>query len=334
MSTFNKILSTLLLIMAAISSCRKTNDNPSTAQIDSIASALPKQIIDNYTFDSLHLGISTVFRTDVISIKYDTINRKIQLYKDDTTTANPYDVLLATYKYNNAGYLTSFAQNNTFYRFKSAIQFTATINRNPDNTISSIVSLPVTGTWMDSVLYTYHSLDDGISILTVNHSYFNQILVNNYAATYYYNADSRLTKIVDQYHDSSAYSYNPNNSFASFSLHSSDVTTQGNFSYSSGLPDGKADVFLQTLLGKDFYIFDLKAFDPFILYVNSDFSDEGISITEPYHPTDVNISTYTPDKPDPFPTSSTWAYQLNTENNVSEMTFKKGFLMHVYTLKY
>ncbi len=57
--------------------------------VDSIKAVLPKQVIwtDPYLFDT----------TIVLSIKYDTVNYQIQLFFDDTTNANPYDQLAATY---------------------------------------------------------------------------------------------------------------------------------------------------------------------------------------------------------------------------------------------
>jgi hypothetical protein len=247
---------TFITATIVIASCQKTNDNPTSSQIDSIASALPKQIIDAYTFDSLNLGTSTVTHTYVVSIKYDTINHRIDLYEDDTTNSNPYDALLATYKYNNDGFLTSFTQSSIDYsRFGTT--FTATINRNADNTISSIVDVPISGGWVDSTIYTYQALNGDKSISTVLRSYENQLLDYTYKVTYNYNADNSLTKVSNEDQGTYTYSYNPNNSLQSFSLQGTDITANANYSYSSGLPDQKADVFLRTLLGHLIHIFFL-----------------------------------------------------------------------------
>jgi YD repeat-containing protein len=326
----------LLMILTAtivIASCQKTNDNPTPSQIDSIASALPKQIIDTYTYDSLNLGTSTVTHTYIVSIKYDSINHRIDLYEDDTTNSNPYDVLLATYKYNNDGFLTSFIQSSIDYS-RFATTFTATINRNPDNTISSIVEVPITGSEVDSTIYTYQSLNGDNSISTVVRSYDNQLLDYTYKVTYNYNASNSLTKVLNEDQGTYTYSYNSNNSLKSFSLQGADITANADYSYSSGLPDQKADVFLQTLLGKDFYIFDIRTFDPYILSVDEDFEYMGNSITDPFHVSNATLSSYSPATPDPFSTSATWTYQLNTQNNVTKMNFNGGSEQHVYTLKY
>jgi len=326
----------LLMILTAtivIASCQKTNDNPTSSQIDSIASALPKQIIDAYTFDSLNLGTSTVTHTYVVSIKYDTINHRIDLYEDDTTNSNPYDALLATYKYNNDGFLTSFTQSSIDYS-RFGTPFTATINRNADNTISSIVDVPISGGWVDSTIYTYQALNGDKSISTVLRSYENQLLDDTYKVTYSYNADNSLTKASNEDQGTYTYSYNSNNSLQSFSLQGTDITANANYSYSSGLPDQKADVFLRTLLGKDSYIFDIRAFDPYLLSVDADFEYIGNSITDPFHVSNATISSYTPTTPDPFSTSAAWTYQVNAQNDVTKVNFNGGSEQHAYTLKY
>ncbi len=107
----------------------------------------------------------------------------------------------------------------------------------------------------------------------------------------------------------------------------------GTYSYSSGLRDGKADVFVQTLLGKDYYLFDIKTFDPYMLSVDNDFENIVFSIKDPYHVTNGTISGVPPDSPDSFSVSASWKYQLNGENNVTNMTFKGASETHVYTLK-
>lgn len=325
----------ILTAFVMITSCNKSNDNPTPSQIDSIASALPKQITDTYTFDSVGQGTSAVTNTYIESIKYDTINRQIQLYADDTTNSNPYDVLLATYKYNNDDYLSSFTLANLqFPAFRFATEFTATINRNPDNTIASIVSLSKDGSYVDSTIFTYQPANGGTLISTVDRGYDDRSLDDTYAVTYNYDANKRLTKVVNQDQGTYTYSYNANNSLASFSLQSTDLAVNGNYSYSSGLPDAKADVFLQTLLGKDYYLYDIRIFDPYLLSVDNDFENVGNSVTDPYHMTNGTMSGHTPATSNPFSVSATWTYQVNSENNVTKMTFKGASEMHVYTLKY
>ncbi|MCF1714044.1 hypothetical protein L0U88_05305 [Flavihumibacter sp. RY-1] len=44
-------------------------------------------------------------------MQYDTANRRINVYYDDTTNTPPYDVLKTSYQFNTAGYLVKFTNN-------------------------------------------------------------------------------------------------------------------------------------------------------------------------------------------------------------------------------
>lgn len=91
----------------------------------------------------------------IFSIQYDTINRKINFYSDDTTTSTPYDRLVYSYQFNPDGYLISadvLDSNGTF-----GPDFT--ISRNNTNQIQKIVeynSEILNGTsYNDTVYYSY-----------------------------------------------------------------------------------------------------------------------------------------------------------------------------------
>ncbi len=62
-----------------------------------------------------------------------------------------------------------------------------------------------------------------------------------------------------------------------------------------------------------------------MLSVDNDFENIVFSIKDPYHVTNGTISGVPPDSPDSFSVSASWKYQLNGENNVTNMTFKARF---------
>jgi hypothetical protein len=323
----------LLLCTITIISCKKGDNTPTPAQVDSLKSALPSQIITAYTYDSSGQGSTTikVTKTYAVSIKYDTIHYRIDLYLDDTTNTNPYDVLAATYMYNTGGYLTSYKQTNDNFGSGYDLGFDATINRGSDNTISNIVKVWKGGDDIDSIFYTYQAASGGTVISTLERSYQSQDLVGTYAITYNYSADKRLTK-ADLDLGIFTYTYNANNSLQGFSVEGSGTTLNTTYTYTSGLPVGKADVFLQTLLGKDYYLLDLKELDPFVVTVNSDFEYIGNSITDPYHVTGGNQQgTF---NGDPYPASATWTYELNDNDNISKENFTGEEDSYAFRFKY
>ena len=122
------LISGLVLILAgSLFSCQKNVEPVSPETADSIKSVLPKQVIwQSYFTISEDKAI-------VISLQYDTLNRKINLYLDDTTNTNPYDYLAISYTFNNNGYLikaTGFDGDGP--DFADAV---VDINRNADNKI-------------------------------------------------------------------------------------------------------------------------------------------------------------------------------------------------------
>ncbi len=329
-SLFAALIPVLILIL---SSCGKNQDKAANVTTDSLNTTLPKQIIVTQTYDSLGFGTSTVTHNYVISIKYDTANQHIQLYLNDTTNTNPYDVLAATYTFNQAGYLILFTQNNVDYGSSLLMNGQVTINRNPDNTINNIVNTQPGFDGEDSTLYSYQSVNGGTSISTITHSYESQVLTDSYTVDYIFDTENKLTKVIDQDLGTLNFSYNSNNSLNTFSLQEANLTLNGNYFYASSLPDGKADTFLQTLLGKDFFLFDIKMLDPFILTaVNADFGYITSSITDPHHVTSATAQGNIYNTP--FSTSATWMYQTGNQNRVTKITFAEDNSTFIYKLTY
>ena len=150
--------------------------------------------------------------------------------------------------------------------------------------ISNIVSVTEDGSGGRFHFYNYQSVNGSTTISTILRSYESQVLLDTAAVTYYYSADNSLTR-ADNDQGTYTYTYKANNSLQAFSLQGTDLSINGTYSYTSGLTDGKTDVFLQTLLGKDYYLLDLKQLDPYFLSIDADFENIGNSITDPYHVT-------------------------------------------------
>ena len=339
------IFALLTTCIITIFSCKKGDSNlPTPVQIDSIKSLLPTQFIDTYTFDSLaesdtgdvHIPVTT---TDVTSIKYDTTNHRVELYEDDTTNANPYDVLSTTFIFNSSDYLVSY----TGYIEAFDSEFgTATINRAADNTITDMVEVSEDLSEVDSIFYTYTSAVGGTGITTISRYYKNNVFGISDTAMYNINADNKLTKAnflasfnypYEFEASTYTYTYNSNNSIRSFMSQSPNRNINATYTYASGIPDGKADVFLQTLLGKDYYLPGILIFNPFFASVDYDYDLLGVSYTDPYHVTSGTQAGT--DASGAYSDFGTWMYELNENKNVSKIVFtEQGTPPETIRIKY
>lgn len=72
----------------------------------------------------------------VLSLKYLSNEHQIQVYLDDTTTANPYDSHLLTYFYNNAGYF----MKREWYDATGKVTESFSAARESDNTLKTIIA--------------------------------------------------------------------------------------------------------------------------------------------------------------------------------------------------
>ena len=315
----------LLFALACIvtsTSCKKGTDNPTPVQIDSLDAALPKEIIISYSHDSSGIPISGSY---VASIKYDTVNSTIQLYYDDTTTANLYDVLGETFTYNSSGYLTNVkvSDNSISGDQNSNPDYNVTINRGTDNTINYIAEVSKDGSVYDSIFYNYQG---ATSITAVNHYYEGVGLEGYDTSVYTFTPGYRLTGLANpNYETNTDYTLNANGTIGSYVTTSPDYTITANYTYASGLPDGKADPFTQVLLGKDYYLPDVADLNPFVYSYNAlgDYDDFNIPFTDAYHISAANLQIAESGNP-PVTESATWSYQLNADNNVTQVVYSNN----------
>jgi hypothetical protein len=327
----------LLLVLPCIltiASCNKSTDNPTPFQIDSLNAALPKEIINSYSSDSSGIQVHGSY---VASIKYDTVNRTIQIYLDDTTTTNLYDLLAKTYTYNSSGFLTSVkAADFGGSDQNSDNTYSVTINRGTDNTINYIAEVSKDGSVYDSIFYNYQAVSGGTKITTVNHYYQGISSSGNDTLIYSFTSNNHLTRWEDPgYETNTDYTLNTNGTIKSYVNTSPNETITANYMYASGLPDGKADAFTQALLGKDYYLPDLIDLDLFVYAYNtiSGYDYFNIPFTDAYHISAANLQVT--NLGNPITESANWMYQLNAQNNVTQVVYSNNFNdMETVKIKY
>lgn len=97
----------------------------------------------------------------VFSLQYDTTNRKINVYLDDTTTTNPFDQLVVNYEFNSAGYLI----NSNAADANGVMQSDFSIKRDAANHIQQIIEFNAEDNnnilYNDTVFYSYASPGNG-----------------------------------------------------------------------------------------------------------------------------------------------------------------------------
>lgn len=314
-----------MLLIVTFTSCHKdSGSNPTPLQIDSLNAALPKEIITSYSYDSSGVTIPDSY---VVAIKYDTVNSTVQLYLDDTTTTNPYDKLAETYSYNSSGFLTSVKESPYSGPIDPSDQnYNVIINRDANNKIIYVSETSIDGSVYDSIFYSYQAVSGGTNITTFDHYREN---ISNFGIDtmiYSYNSNNILTQSADvSFHSITNYILNANNTVKSYTAVDDGYgdTTHATYSYASGLPDGKADLFVQTLLGKDYYMPDIFDQDPFVYAYNasSGYDDLYISFTDPYH---ISSATLHGNGFSGGTETATWSYQLNTQNNVTQVNYSNN----------
>jgi|GEM_PF-6436946 len=326
----------VLACNATFTSCNKNSDNPTPQQLDSLNAALPKQIIIVESYDSN--GIQKTIISDVYSIKYDTANKIVQLYIDDTTNTNPYDVLTDTYTYNSSDYLISIKEgdDNNTEPPNQDIFYNVTINRGADNNINYIAEVSKDGSYYDSIFYKYAPSNGATVITTVSH--YQEGTGGNTGedtSVYTYNSNHGLTQLAEpNFQTNTSFSLNANGSVNSYVSTTPDFTLNVNFTYASGLPDGTADAFTQVLMGKDYYLADVLNLDPFVLPFISSGGYDGtidIPVTDPYHLSSANFQATGGNESQTF----NWSYQLNAQNNVTQVVMSNSNNSHAaIKLKY
>jgi hypothetical protein len=313
----------VLLLSIALISCQKGDDVVTDPiKVDSINALLPKQVIiidDEGTSDPY---------TIVASIKYDTTNRQVMVYEDDTTNSTPYDVLGTSYQFNNKGYLVSLQSFDM-----GSIEQTYTINRGGDDKIIWIAHEDKAIDGKDTTFFSYEPVAGGTKITCNKYTYYQQWPPDSCTYLYTYSADNKIMQVQSIFNNSSSiadYTYNPNGSIKKIFFDFGDDSFETNFSYSSGLADGQEDIVLKTFLGKDYYIQNIRALYPLRMFSDGEYNT--LSATDPYHVT--RMQDVTNQNGQITTEERTYSYELNTAKLLSKLIVSFEGTQGTFMFKY
>jgi hypothetical protein len=235
-----------------------------TEQPEEIIQQLPKQIVLKHFTDSY---------IEVWSMQYDTANRRINVYYDDTTNANPYDVLKASYQYNADGYLIKVIESD------GTDEETSVISRDANNRIRYITNHDEYFENTDTSFYNYENISDSVRVSIERRAYLDQdVEKSNYAYTYKNKSLQTLRLNFSDFLYNYQYQQNK--------LTNMEWVSNGDFIrvamiYQTPAPDETRDLFQELILGKDYYIQDIRDMYFFFLFRDSKFLT--VSASDPHH---------------------------------------------------
>ena len=282
-----RLFLTLLLTALLFYSCKKNNSSAPAP-----VSFTPKQFILTDTSAG-----SASRKPSYFSLKYASDKQRIDIYYDDTTNSNPYDILATSYVFNSSGYIIGFSEHGD----AGTEGVSYTVGRNADNKINFIEShVKDAGlfVFIDTSFFNYQQAANGLKITTIdkNINYVNGVPqpAEIDTVSYSYNSSYKLQEVVikaggNRSSGTYFYTYNPNGSIKKIHYDgNASKTVEATFSYTSGLPDNDGDPLPLLYLGKDYYLQDIRSFPP-----ASDRNTEPnffvISKTNPYHITNMHV---------------------------------------------
>ena len=234
----------LVLVLVIGSSCQKelTPDNLDTTNANASYALRRVKIHHPSSSDPLDL---------VVSLQYDTVNRKLNFYFDDTTTSSPFDRLVTTYQFDGNGYLTRCDAIEDFT--SNVIRPDFVISRNSSGQIQKIIEFDAEElngiSYNDTVYYSYEQsgaqtiVQD--SVLFHSNSYFN-----TRRTTY----NSQNKPVSEQY---PAFNLSPTINYSYSNNRLSSATSAYNtssFTYDNTIVSNGWENLAVSLLGKDYYI--------------------------------------------------------------------------------
>jgi len=233
-------------------------------QPEEVIQQLPKQFVLKHITDSY---------IEVWSMQYDTTNRRINVYYDDTTNANPYDLLKASYQFNADGYLIKLIDND------GSDEETSIISRDANNRIKYITNHDEYFENPDTSFYSYENIGDSVRVSIERFAYLDQDVERRfYAYTYKNNSlqNLRLNSSDFLY----TYQYQQNK------LTNMEWVRNGDFirmamTYQTPAPEESRDLFQELILGKDHYLQDIRDMYFFFLFKDSNFLT--LSASDPHH---------------------------------------------------
>lgn len=245
-----------LLFALVFSSCQK-DVVPEDEEIEETFNRLPKQIIYSETADNF---------SEVWSIKYDMLNRSINIYYEDTTNAVLYDRIKESYQYNSDGYLVKYESHG--YTGESE---QTDIVRNTNNQINYIIYSQGFNALADTFFYTYQKNGDELNIKVVKGKEPLPGVMEDRERTYTYNTDLQLTSIFHHSSEESTEFRYSRGKFVREFYEDNESFNEALVSYASGDQAAKQDSLMQLVLGKDYYIQGIRDMYFFQLFSSNGF---------------------------------------------------------------
>ncbi|GAO43848.1 hypothetical protein FPE01S_02_09540 [Flavihumibacter petaseus NBRC 106054] len=192
----------------------------------------------------------------------DQANNSFSLYKDDTATATLYDALAYSYQLNSDGFLVK-----CFQPGENGTRNTVEIQRHDNNQIKTIKSTDAYGfsttTWFD------YSVEDGRTVIrTTNNPVDGWTTAATGTTRCVYDANNKVVRTTGY-----SFAYQKGNMVMCATDYTlPDVFENIRVSYYRGGRSGRLDFLMRTILGKDYYIEEIRK-----LYMFSVFGIEGMT---------------------------------------------------------
>lgn len=243
-----RILTTCILLIV-FASCQKQLNNAEII-VEEPESSFPIQIIFSDWEETTK---------EVWSIKYDTADHMISIYVDDTTTTTLYDQLKYSYHYNPAGYLIKYVD------YFGLDEGTRMIARDQDNRIQYITNHDYFNNYNDTSFYTYATVGSSLQITSDRKDDFfnNPDFTQRTIFTYSDNFLQSLQYVQDSTEYIYEYSGSMLTSIESVKMNEKTIIL---CAYQTENPGNSSDKLLELILGKDYYLHDLRDMYFFPLY--------------------------------------------------------------------
>ncbi len=311
-----RILSVCFLFPIVIA-CQKQisslDEEEEIEQPEEVIQQLPKQFVLKHFTDAY---------IEVWSMQYDTVNRRINVYYDDTTNANPYDALKASYQFNASGYLIKFIDSD------GTDEETSIIARDANNRIRYITNHDEYFRNPDTSFYTYENIGDSVRVSIDRHGYFDQdVEKSSYVYTYKNNSLQNLRLNSSNFLYTFQYQQNK--------LTNMEWVRNGDFirmamTYQTPAPDESRDLFQELILGKDHYLQDIRDMYFFFLFKDSRFLT--LSASDPHHLASFSFAYKSEDDEGTFGTVCT--YEFNDKGQPVSIFMESDEYTAQYLIRY
>lgn len=304
------LLSLLIACQKQISSLEEEEE---IEQPEEIIRQLPKQFVLKHFTDGY---------IEVWSMKYDTVNRRINVYYDDTTNANPYDLLKASYQFNGDGYLIKTINSD------GTNEETSIISRDANNRIRYITNHDEYFENIDTSFYTYENIGDSLRISIERLAYADQDVEKSvYTYTYKNNLLQKLRlNSSDFLH---IYQYQQNKLTNLEWVRNSDFIRMA-MTYQTPAPNEKRDLFQEFILGKDHYLQDIRDMNFFFLFRDSRFLT--LSASDPHHLASFSYAYKSEDDEGTF--GAVYTYEFNSKGQPVSIFMESDEFTAQYLIRY